>query len=1124
MNGSEAVGATDLGLTLLLGPPSAEVGTAVLDAVENAMRGCDATGVVILVPSDRARDFFLDGLLARFPGGLFLPRIETLDRFVCNAAAALESGPRRLPDGGRRTLLAELIAELAGDGTLRRLAGGRDLPGVAQAIDHFFEALGRQRIRDPRHLESLILRYRQGRLTRLDEEITKLYQRWRGCLAPKESRSTSDGPPFYTLPDLIAELAEHSGALEAALAGTRLVVLHGFSRFSQVQGDLIRRLASRPRELLITFELPAEPDEVAPLPRETEVLLRQLRAIARRERWVSVDGDPVARAAWILMPGAPDSLLETRRETTTDRISLAVYQDPTREVQAVARQIARRLRGEDLEPTRIAVSFAEPNRYLPLVREAFPAYGIPFTADPGVPVAAVPPVALALSLLNAITGGFRRPDVEALLKSPYLTLPDGTRHPEHLDTLARRARVLGGEEPERDWIEPLRRHAARRREEAETLEGEGSQPDPARQQRLEAESREADAAAASLKSFFRSLDPLASARLQPISAMRFRELLMDALRALGTWQRSCDPISSSRLWRLVRRDTAGLRRLADLLTEMVQVSRLRTPEPRHELSAWVDRLRALLTEAVIRPAEEEIGGVRVVGLADLRTLPVDLVFIGGLTESNIPRRRPRELLYPETGDTERDFLLRPNPIEEDAAALFGEIARRRSVHLSWPRRIDGVDQLRSPLLDQLEEAMHLAPPPAPVVVRPPGERLCVAAMRSAADPPNLQQAFGPLLQDPSTNPSARATLRALAAETVRHHGLLASCNGSVARSEFVDEIGPVYGPGGRHVYAITEVETYARCPFAFFAERVLRLGELEEVEEEITPLTLGLLLHKILHRFCARLLAGEKTLSRETLDEARSEMRALAAQTLDPLPGNDLLWNALRDSICAGLAEDDACGRGPGVLAAFLASEIHRWEAGWRPIALEWTFGFPGHAVVQLATAGGLLRVCGRIDRIDRHPNGTHLVLDYKSGAVPSVSDVRHGLRFQLPLYLEACRAVQGPDTGGANWDGAYYSLSTRDGVRPRGFLFGGRSGGVDLQTVLDRLGGIARAISGGAFPLTILKEEKAGCRACAYRCLCRMDAVRRETRRTALKRETRAPVYLPEDDDTDTDAPEGSA
>jgi ATP-dependent helicase/nuclease subunit B len=315
---------------------------------------------------------------------------------------------------------------------------------------------------------------------------------------------------------------------------------------------------------------------------------------------------------------------------------------------------------------------------------------------------------------------------------------------------------------------------------------------------------------------------------------------------------------------------------------------------------------------------------------------------------------------------------------------------------------------------------------------------------------------------------------------------------------------------------VTELERYAGCPFAFFSARVLRLAEMEEVEEEISPLTRGRLLHAILHRFHKeRLDVGAPPLGGGDAERARRDLHRIATEILGELPEGNLLWEATRAGLMAGCDPESGAGvRRSGALSAFLEVEIARGGEGWVPIALEWPFGMHEAPPAVLATPAGPVEVRGAIDRVDRNPDGACVVLDYKTGKRPPKPEIDAGVRFQLPLYVEAFRAL-GEHGSAERWNAAYYWVANHDQAGPKHELFGAGRGasGPELSAlrheVLERVGRIADAIAAGTFPLTVLPEGTAPCSTCPYRRVCRVDHATAERRRAALQARGGS-VYLP--------------
>jgi RecB family exonuclease len=205
-------------------------------------------------------------------------------------------------------------------------------------------------------------------------------------------------------------------------------------------------------------------------------------------------------------------------------------------------------------------------------------------------------------------------------------------------------------------------------------------------------------------------------------------------------------------------------------------------------------------------------------------------------------------------------------------------------------------------------------------------------------------------------------------------------------------------------FSPSALESYARCPFAWFVERVV--GK-EDLELGLDGRTLGDLIHRTLSE-CYRSLAADGLLPIGKDDLAEAESRA-----------NVIVDGLVQGPECPGTAADRR-------VAAWKLKSMARRLFGAEASAggslvfeeAEMSFG-----AVEGIDVGGL-RVRGRVDRVDGCPDGRGVfVLDYKTGAVPTASAIGTGEGLQLPLYLLALSAERGQ---GEVVGGAYVSL--RDG------------------------------------------------------------------------------------------------
>jgi ATP-dependent helicase/nuclease subunit B len=200
-------------------------------------------------------------------------------------------------------------------------------------------------------------------------------------------------------------------------------------------------------------------------------------------------------------------------------------------------------------------------------------------------------------------------------------------------------------------------------------------------------------------------------------------------------------------------------------------------------------------------------------------------------------------------------------------------------------------------------------------------------------------------------------------------------------------------------------------PFAFYAKAMLRLRSLDPLEAEQDARWKGDLVHHLL----------ECWLKEDACDPDRLVDRTRALLAADDLhPMLRALW-------------------GPRLLqgiASFAEREATNQASGRRPLLAE----AQGEAVV----AG--VRLLGRVDRIDRLPDGRLAILDYKTGKPPTRSQVEEGFALQLGLLGLILReggfgAAKGEPGAHEYWSlarkngGAFGFVEPIDGQDPAGFL-----------------------------------------------------------------------------------------
>jgi ATP-dependent helicase/nuclease subunit B len=613
------------------------------------------------------------------------------------------------------------------------------------------------------------------------------------------------------------------------------------------------------------------------------------------------------------------------------------------------------------------------------------------------------------------------------------------------------------------------------------------------------------------------------------------------------------------------------------------------------LSAWlkqrppeVDRRAALdvLLDIIggdrIAEAGDESGHVRVLSAESVRSLRVPHLFLAGLSEKAFPPPERQDRLYSEAEylrliEAGLPLAGRSERTREEML-LFYEAATRagKRLYLSYPA-MDAAAQplLPSPFLSEVEQAFgsgviprierkDLSPIPQD------DEPLCQSEFRvkamatalagnvallaglfggekgegrgetgeirnpksEARNPqtpnPKSQVPSSPLSSLPSPLSSfleAGLTMIDLRQDRDRFGAAEGVLQSDTARLYLSARYHP------QHVFAATDLERYASCPFRFLLERVLKIEPIEDLALEFDVLERGRVVHDVLATFHRRVneRLGRPTSPLELDKRDAAEFDSLLAESIrDSLPPEPA------GPVQAALREVDR-----RLVVEWLSQyreQLTQYDAQWKdfetPMAAELfevSFGRgdepppsvaePLDFAVEAASCrfrsakrqdaaspsgeGETIRISGRIDRIDtgRVAGETAFnVLDYKTGAAIRLTpeSIKAGTTLQLPLYALAAMELLLADRDAIPWRAGYWYV--RDGgFKPRQALrmYRNDDGRIELEPAWEDIradlgnivAGLVAGIRGGRFPVFSTDEHCTG--RCPFSTVCRVNQVR---------------------------------
>jgi RecB family exonuclease len=712
--------------------------------------------------------------------------------------------------------------------------------------------------------------------------------------------------------------------------------------------------------------------------------------------------------------------------------------DSDDEVRCVVRDVVATLRHTPAH--RVAVLYGSAAPYARLLHEHLAATGIT-TNGPGT--RAVVERSLGRGFLDVLSLAAsdlpRAALFLAISEAPTRTFDGGRVPTARWERLSRSAAVVGGD----DWSARLTTHL-------ESLERARAD--------LERERPE----------FFESADERLRREIESATQFRaFAVTLRDRLRAgltLTSWSELSGWASS--LFRDLYGDDRALAQLpaeeqyaaVAIESTLRGLADLGAVEPRAELAGLIEVLTLALESAL--PRIGRFGeGVLVAPLSAAIGLEADVVYVVGLAEDTYPGRLREDALLLEqvrdaTGGELASYRDRLDAKHRQLLAAFDAAPR---VVASFPRG----DLRRStgrlpsrwllPTLRELAGDRTLAATAWETITSDHlrGSRSYASSLTTAALPATEQEwrtqaILAGVAPPDETVDRADELLRARASDAFTRF------DGNLERAAGL----PDFRSGG--LVSPTALETYARCPHAYFVERLLRVTQLEQPEEIITisPLEVGNLIHETMDEFVTSCGDTLPTYGAPWTPAHRDRLHEIAtAKALEferrGATGHARLWETELARIHGDLdylLDDD---------------DRRRADRDSRVVRSELAFGQRNEPAVEIAGPGGRVRMRGSADLVEEASDGTLIVIDIKTGGFSSYKDIETdpvmaGTRLQLPVYAAAARQL----LGGERAEAAYWFV--RQGKR--------RWIEVELSESLtevyaDTIGRLVSAIASGLFP-----------------------------------------------------------
>ncbi len=735
-----------------------------------------------------------------------------------------------------------------------------------------------------------------------------------------------------------------------------------------------------------------------------------------------------------------------------------------KEIEIIAKEIKDLITEEKVEPNKICLVFNLISKYSPLIRDVFPVYGIPFNLTDRISLSESSPVVSFLNFLEIQENDFYYKNILRALSGGFIKISDINL--SNLHRAAVNLKIISGFE---NWTRTLENALKKYNE----YDDENEQ--------LNFNKKLYKNALKDLKEINKYLSPFKQ-RMRP---KEFLKEFLDLIYLLNLPGRLINSSSETK-----EENIKSITTLIDTVTEIIELLEKENKDgKKYSLKYYLNIIRTAVASSRFNIKEKPNFGVQITTMNEIRGLKFDYLFIAGLCDGDFPTRYMPEIFF--SGSFTKNDI---NHQTEERYHFYQSLcAWDKKLYLSYPIKEEKKELVESNFLTEfsnLFETSRINYSDFENKIYSKEEYFYNAGK-------NFDFNINQIIQEKfNLNIEAAININNLRTETSEN-------------SEYAGYIYDKISPSAKQQleelsskpFSITKLESYALCPYQYFAQRVLKLKPMEEPSEEIEALEMGSLMHEILYEFYTKLREKNIILQNSSDKDFAAAFKIIFDTAKQKLEQN------LFDSPLTFYEKEKILGIDGkpenSILYRFLELERESVD-GYLPEFFEFDFGSITNEDEKVNIQIDEVNVIGKIDRIDIDRKRKQFkVTDYKiGGKTPDKEFLNQGLSLQLPLYLYAAKELIKVQLKEDFSPGAaeIYSLkfSKKDFKKNLMRRSGKRKISNDdliqeneelIEICLSAIKKYVKQISEGKFHLSQLKErEDKVCRFCSFKPICRIQ------------------------------------
>ncbi len=860
-------------------------------------------------------------------------------------------------------------------------------------------------------------------------------------------------------------------------AKANLVIVNGFDEFTLPEVELVNRIAQIIQNLFINFDYYDNNEAIfSHLDSCYNKLVKKgFRKIIEIQE--SEDSNFV-------------KIIRTKLFNNTDEISIDVFKNSitklnaknkSKEIEITAKQIKKLITNDQVEPHKICVAFNLIRNYSTYVRDIFTAYGIPFNLTDRISLQNSLPIIELVNFLEILENDFYYKNILKTAGSRFLNISKKIDFSNLLITASELKIVVG----KNIWKESIKRSL-------EALKIETDDEDNFFEDKKKKEKQykkvldDIEFIEESLNPFKKELSP---AEFKDALFKLIKELEIPLLVLNGSEHEEVNIKSLSTF-------VETINEMFDLMEDEYG------KEKKFKLKFYLEEIRTASTWARFNVKERPNYGVQITSINEIRGLNYDYLFISGMFDGEFPTR-----FQPEIFNSLKFSSKEAKHIIEQRYHFYQALCTwRKELYLTFPLLDSKKELVESSFLKEFSDLFECK-----IKDEDDFKNLVYSKEEFLI---NLDNIKDDKFSDNLITKKSKAEIdESIKIDKIRFDQDESIFNGIIITDENLaihKEISEKLEKIKLKEFSISQLETYAKCPFKYYVEKLLRIQTIQEPDEEIEATELGSLLHDIFFHFyteirdkgislinCSDLVFNE---AHEILNEIAEK---LCNKYLKDIPQN--FYEREKIFGLDGKKEDS-------ILYRFLEEE--RKESDDEPKYFEVKFGYLSNTGTDKTLSKDEpikykdISLRGKIDRIDvNENNNTFSIVDYKLSKYSGTgNDLAEGIALQLPVYFYAAKELLSEKmTEAKPLKAIIFSLkidAEKFGKKEIN-ITGSRKRNISetekielnenqIEASLEMVNKYISNIGIGKFPLTDIRDyETKVCKYCDFKSACRISEVK---------------------------------